>query len=263
MALERICCTPDDHILILDGGENGVGCGTINQDGHLYWIDQTEAYRLPDRYKDTPFFLYPPCGGYQEGLIMVSLLGEIELQYHHPFAAAAGMWGWIDLDGVEVIPPQYVFAMSFFGGQAIVCKGEWSIDDQQRYWCNEERWGVINRNGDEIVPCRFDAVYEIAHTDRFVLCHKGGWQNGCSCIFDIERSCELLDLHFDFDAGYLFNSCCFENDCICFQSHMPGQGTDVQYVYSLAENRWIVDHQIQHHAIRHTVQVDGEDIIVY
>ncbi len=174
--MEKIKLTEDDNVSIRDGGKDGVGCGSVNNDGHLYFIHKKkgEAYRLPDKYKDTPIVLYHPCGGFNEGLIMVSLLGKIRLQYHHTFFDTAGMWGWIDMEGNEVIPPQYVFAMSFFDGRAVVCKGDWSIDENGRYWCENEQWGLIDKRGNEIVPCRFDELFEIDGTDSFMLCHEGG-----------------------------------------------------------------------------------------
>ena len=112
--MEKIRLKETDNAYIRDGNRGGLGCGIVNNDGYLYLIDESkrEAYRLPEKNKDTRLILYHPCGGYQDGLIMVSTLGEIDLRYHHDFYDTAGMWGWIDLEGNEVIPPQYVFAMS-------------------------------------------------------------------------------------------------------------------------------------------------------
>ena len=140
--MEKIILTENDKVFIFDGGNGGIGCGSINDNSELYFIDTNngEAFRLPEKYRDTPIILYHPCGGFQEGMIMVSLLGEIHLQYHHTFGDTAGIWGWINLDGNEVIPPQYVYAMSFFDGRAIVCKGDWEVDERERYWCNNEQW---------------------------------------------------------------------------------------------------------------------------
>lgn len=104
--MKKIKLTDKDNILILDGGEVK-GCGSVNQDGFLYFIDMEEmtAIRLPEKYKDTPIYLYYPCGGYNEGLIMVSLLGDIDLKYYPQYYGTQGIWGWINIDGDEVIPP--------------------------------------------------------------------------------------------------------------------------------------------------------------
>lgn len=270
MSMERIVLKETDKIWIRDSGNNGIGCGSVNNDGHLYFIDKNkqEAYRLPDKYKDTPIILYHPCGGYQEGLIMVSLLGEINLQYHHTFMDTAGMWGWIDLDGNEVIPPQYIYAMSFFNGRAIVCKGEWSVDEQGRYWSEEENWGIIDKTGREIVPFMFDEIFDVEDTDRFILCHKGGWENGNYCVFDIERGEILVDLDFEFDNGYMFNECFYDDGCIVFDEHMPGEEMDYIYVYSIEDKRWIAYHEEYEERefngeTKIVVNKDGEDIIVF
>ena len=166
--MEKIILKATDNVFIRDGGGE-VGCGTINNDGHLYFIDKPNgvASRLPDKYKDTPMYLIPSCGGYQDGLIMVSLYGKLDLQYYHEFSGSAGMWGWIDLEGNEVIPPQYIYAYSFEDGEAIVCKGVWEIDDQNRYWCKNEKWGIINTKGEEILPLVYDKIWNFYGKNRF------------------------------------------------------------------------------------------------
>ena len=268
--MEKILLKETDRAFIRDDNEDGIGCGSVNEDGHLYLIDNNkhEAYRLPDKYKDTPIILYHPCGGYQEGLIMVSLLGEIDLQYHHTFADTAGLWGWIDTQGNEVIPPQYIYAMSFFNGRAIVCKGEWTVDQQGRYWCENENWGIIDKTGKEIVPCMFDEIFEIDGTDRYILCHKGGWKNGCNCIYDIESKSVILEMDFDFDNGYMFNECYYNEGCICFDEHEAGEETDYIYIYSPEKRNWVVYHEKYEQRefngkTKIVVNKDGEDIIIF
>lgn len=271
--MEKIIITEKDIIFIRDGGfgeMSKIGCGDVNNDGHLYFIDteKMEAYRLPDKYKDTPIVLYHPCGGYQEGLIMVSLMGKVSLQYHHDFYDVAGLWGWIDLNGNEVIPPQYIYAMSFYEGRAIVCRGTWTVNKQGKYWSEDERWGIIDRSGDEIVPCMYDEIYDIDETDRFVLCHKGGWKKGKYCIYDIDEHREITDIDFNFDNGYMFNSCFFVDDCICFDEHIPGEEKDYLYVYSIEGNNWpVYKEQYEERELNGQKKVivhkDGKDIIVF
>ena len=268
--MEKIILTENDKVFIFDGGNGGIGCGSINDNSELYFIDTNngEAFRLPEKYRDTPIILYHPCGGFQECMIMVSLLGEIHLQYHHTFGDTAGIWGWINLDGNEVIPPQYVYAMSFFDGRAIVCKGDWEVDERERYWCNNEQWGIIDKTGKEIVPCIFDEIFDIDETNRYILCHIGGWESGHNCIFDIEAGVVLLDLDFDFDNGYMYNECFFANGCICFDKHIPGEGMDYIYVYSVSEKEWIaynekyVERELNGQK-KVVVNKDGKDIIVF
>lgn len=268
--MEKVKLTENDDIFIRDRGRDGVGCGWVNNDGHLYFINRKkgEAYRLPDKYKDTPIVLYHPCGGFHEGLIMVSLLGEIRLQYHHSFFDTAGMWGWIDPEGNEVIPPQYVFAMSFFDGRAVVCKGDWSVDERGRYWCENEQWGIIDKKGKEIVPCRFDEIFDIEGTDRFILCHEGGWEKGRQCVFDVEKGKVILEMESYFDGSYMFNECCFENGMIVFDEHEAGQEKDIISAYSVADEKWLVYREPYeglelNGKTRIVVNKDGQDIVVF
>ena len=267
--MKRVQIKETDYVIIRDGGEN-IGCGNINNDGKLYFInkDKGEAYLLPEKYWQTPLILYYPCGGYNEGLIMVSLLGEINLQYHHTFYNTAGIWGWLDLDGNEVIEPQYVYAMKFCDGQAIVCKGEWNIDEQGKYWCDNEKWGIIDKQGKELMPCAFDEIFFIDDTERYILCHEGGWENGHNAVFDMEAGKIILKCDFDFDNGYMFNECFFDNGNIVFCNHLPGEEKDYIYVYSTDENKWLYYEELVKEVefngeTKIVVEKDGQEIIVY
>ncbi|MBR0419988.1 MAG: WG repeat-containing protein [Erysipelotrichaceae bacterium] len=259
----------NDNVWIGDMNDD-VGCGHINGDGNLYFIDKIkgEALHIPERYKNTPMAVYPVYGGYDEGLIMVSLFGELDLQYHHNFHGCAGMWGWLDTEGNEVIAPQYVYALQFCNGRATVCKGDWSIDEKGRYWCYNEAWGIIDKTGKEIVPCQFDELYEIDETEKYILCHTGGWDDGYQCIYDMESNRIVTELDFDFDPGYMFNERFYQDGLIIFDEHEPGEEKDYIYVYSITENEWIVHHQLiegrtYNGETKMVVNKDGEDIIVF
>lgn len=181
----------------------------------LYLIDRKEkvAYLLPEKYQKTPIIIWHTCGGYDDsGMIMVSLLGEIELSYFHDYSDVAGIWGWIDLNGNEVITPKYVYAMSFFGEYAIVCKGDWSIDGKGEYWCHNEQWGVIDKNENEIVPLEYDDEIHFVSEDKVAV--KNGheendkWIDGKWKIFDINLGKEIFETddslrYSEYKDGYL------------------------------------------------------------
>ncbi len=151
------------------------------------------------------------------------------------------MWGWLDNKLSEVIPPQYIFAMNFEGGRAIVCKGEWAVNEKDKYWCEDERWGVIDLNGNEVIPCKFDELYEIGGTDRLYFIHEGGWDNGHYGIFDIVEQAVILELDFDFDMGYMFNECFVaEKDILVFDEHLPGEGKDLITAYDLHVKKYLL-----------------------
>ncbi len=251
---------------------NDKAVGTISEYGEkLFLIDRKEkcAYLLPEKYQKTPILIYHPAGGLDDsGMIMVSELGEIELQYHHDFDDVAGLWGWIDLDGKEVIKPQYIFAMRFFDNRAVVCKGKWEINEKKEYWCDNEQWGIINPKGDEIVPCKYDEINDIENTDQYILCHEGGWKNGNYIIYDILNKKTIVKLDFDFDSGYMFNECFFANDCICFDEHIPGEETDYIYIYSIKDKKWIackekMEKRELNGETKIVINKNGEDIIVF
>lgn len=200
------------------------------------------ATELPEKYQQTPLCIIPFCGGYSEGRIMVSLMGEIDLQYHHNRMPCAGMWGWLDNELNEIITPQYIYAMNFLNGQAIVCKGVWDVieeDGISRYWCDNEKWGVINLDGEELVPCMFDELYEVKGTDSLFFVHEDGWDEGHFAIFDKSLQKVILELDFDFDIGYMFNECFVtDEDRLVLVDHLPGEGKALIYVYDLVSKKY-------------------------
>lgn len=262
------------NILQKDYVTDDYGVGYVKDCGGLYLINREAktAIRLPQKYQKTPIYLYHFCGGYSNGLIMVSLLGEIDLQYHHNYSNCAGIWGWIDVSFNEVINPQYVYAENFINEKSIVCKGEWKItekDNQKQYWCEDEKWGVINTVGEEVVPCIYDELYRIEDSnDIYFFAHKNGWENGNYCIFDVKENTEILQLNFDFDIGYMFNSCALIEHRLLFMKHVPGEGIDYIYLYNLITKEYeIYEEKYTERTYNGKKKViinkDGKDIIVF
>lgn len=266
------------NIMQMDYAEDGFGVGYISgldpqNPTYLFDRNTMTATVLPDEYQKTPIGIYPFYGGYSEGLVMVSKLGKIELQYHHNFGPCAGLWGWLDKEMNVVIEPEYVYAMNFVNGRATVCKGEWDIRTnelgEKEYWCNNEQWGVIDKSGTEIVPCRFDEIYEVDNTDRLYLVHEGGWENGHYAIFDTEIQENIFVLDFEFDLGYMFNECFVaDNDILVFDKHLPGEKKDLIYAYDLVNKQYIAHgEQLEGRTFngetKSVVNKDGKDIIIF
>ena len=257
--------------------EFGYGIGYFLKDGtqssrYLFNENTRTAVLIPEKYQNTPICVVPFCGGCSEGLVMVSELGEIELQYHHNKHGCAGLWGWLDEKMNVVIQPKYVYAMNFKNGRAVVCKGEWSVKKENGeclYWCENEQWGIIDRNENEIVPCRFDELCEIENTDRFFFVHEGGWERGKDAIYDAVAGEIILTLDFDFDMGYMFNECFLLDDRILvFDNHLPGKEKDLVYAYDLIEKKWIVygdelGGRTLDGKTRCVVDKDGREIILF
>ncbi len=240
----------------------------------LYLFDDNKkiARPIPAQYQNTPINLYPFCGGYSEGRIMVSTMGELDLQYHHNFFPCAGMWGWLDLDFNPVIQPQYVYALNFVGGRAMVCKGDWSVSEsrgRQQYWCSNEAWGVIDRSGDTVVPCCFDELYDIDGTEKLFLVHEGGWDNGHYAVYSVDEQQIVLVLDFEFDRGYMFNECFVtEQGVLVFVDHQPGEGLDLVYAYDLAGKEYVAyKEELRVRTLngkdRVVINKDGSDIILF
>lgn len=249
---------------------NGNCLGTIKGYDGLYLICQETqtAKRLPEEYQNTPIYISPDCGGYKSGFIMVSKMGEMDLAYHHNKGGCAGLWGWIDRDFNTIIEPQYIFAENFYEGKANVAKGKWIKLDNGKFDWEDEAWGIINMQGEEIVPCMYDELYQIDNSDSLYLAHKGGWKNGNYCVVDSNTKEEILQMDFDFDAGYMFNEMFVEEDNLIFVNHLPGEGTDLIYVYNLTSKSFIIHgepytERTLNGESKVVVNKDGQDIIVF
>ena len=268
----------DVHVMQMDYDEDGFGVGYIHNldpknPNYLLDSNTMTAVVIPDEYQETPIGVYPFYGGYSEGLIMVSKFGELDLQYHHNRGPCAGLWGWLDRDFNIAIEPKYVYAMNFVNGRAIVCKGDWDVkttkDGKEQYWCDNEQWGVIDQNENEIVPCRFDELYEIDNTDRLYFVHEGGWENGHYAVFDTKTKEVILVLDFDFDIGYMFNECFVaDGDILVFDEHLPGEEKDLIYAYDLINKQYIahgepLEGRTYNGETKSVVNKDGKDIIIF
>lgn len=137
-----------------------IGCGRLNDDGHFYCFKDGYAYQFDDKYKNTPIYGVPPCGGYKDGLFMISELHE-KVQFFDEIIAFAALWGWADENGNIVIEPQYVYALEFENDKTIVCKGDWTINDEGKYWCYNQQWGIIDKTGKELVKCQYKDIEEL------------------------------------------------------------------------------------------------------
>lgn len=137
--------------------------GFINCSGELLFDPQI----LTDRK-------YSEVGSFTDGLCMVSAMPVLERDFvsrNHGYNNP-GIWGFVDTRGKEVIKPQYVFAENFQHGTAIVAKGEWVFDPEDFIYTAEDiRWGVIDKNGNVIVPFNYSHIKRVSLDGRiFAVC---------------------------------------------------------------------------------------------
>lgn len=134
---------------------------------------------------------YAKLSCFSDGLAKVSTIkiSANDLAYSSDYEDNAGIWGYIDGNGKEIIKPQYVYAFKFINDRAIVVKGKWEKNKKNLYSTKEELWGVIDKNGHEILPCIYDEIKQFTNDD-FSICeeyyqvHIGGWKNGKWAIAD-------------------------------------------------------------------------------
>jgi hypothetical protein len=64
-------------------------------------------------------------------------------------------WGYIDTTGEIVVKPRYSFARDFVNDVGIVA-------------C-EDKWGMVNRYGKELIPCRYDGLQFLEQTGNRII----------------------------------------------------------------------------------------------
>ncbi len=184
------------------------GKAKVKRDDKWYFIDKS-GNEIP--IGSTLKKEYEEIGNFYEGLCKVSTLQLrfMDLAYHSDYESIAGIWGYVDENGTEVIPPQYIYANDFNDGIAIVCKGKWTRDEKWnneynsgRYWTEEELWGAIDKTGKEVIPCVFDEIKEFWDVTGVYMAHFGGWDNGKWGVVDKNGNWVTEPIFADIDYEY-------------------------------------------------------------
>ena len=190
---------------------------------------------------------YQEVGDYSEGMCRVSTLKLrfMDLAYHSDHEEIAGIWGFVNETGEEVIPPQYIYANDFNNGIAIVAKGKWTIDpkwdgehNQGLYWTEEELWGAIDAKGNTLIPFVFDEIKCFSNRTDMFIAHYGGWKDGHWGVIDRGGNW-LVDPVF---GGIGYKS---RNDLIVFYAEDPDSTADVlpMGIYDLTNKKVLFEPQ--------------------
>ena len=157
----------------------------IDKDGYEYSFKNQNNSEKCKNYK----VVCDNCDGMfrVSNLDMGGFWGFMSLAFHSDYDSNAGIWGYADSNGNEIISPQYIYAFDFENGLALVCKGEWTKDkkwdnkhNSGKYWTETELWGMIDKTGKEIIPCKFDEIkyFSFSETSNYLQAHYGGWKEG-------------------------------------------------------------------------------------
>ncbi|MDO4486679.1 MAG: WG repeat-containing protein [Bacillota bacterium] len=180
------------------------GYAAVKKKGQWIFIDKNgREISIGSKYQD--------IGHFSEEMCRVSTLklSSMDLAYYSDYAEIAGIWGYVNEDGYQIIPPQYIYAEDFNNGIAIVCKGEWTKDpkwdneyNKGRYWTEQELWGGIDKNGNEVIPFIFDELQFMWEDNEVLMAHIGGWECGHWGVID--RTGKWLAEPVFEDIGYVY-----------------------------------------------------------
>ena len=134
---------------------------------------------------------YVDIGYFSEDMCSVATVSydHGDLAYHSDYSDKAGIWGYINKYGEEIIKPQYINASEFEDGIALVSKGRWikEGDDENGkplYRPEDERWGGIDYAGNEVIPFIFDEIEPFFDTTDYFIAHVGSWPDGSWGVID-------------------------------------------------------------------------------
>ena len=185
------------------------GVAKVKKDGSWLYIDKRG--NETDIQLNLPDMEYQEIGEFHEGMCKVSTLklGFMDLAYYSDYENIAGIWGFVNEQGKEIIPPQFIYAEDFYNGVAFVCKGEWTIDkkwdnkyNSGRYWTETEMWGAIDKEGNEVIPFIFDEIKHFWDTEDVFIAHYGGWDNGHWGVIDNRGNWLAEPIFEDIDYEY-------------------------------------------------------------
>ncbi|MDR0905486.1 MAG: WG repeat-containing protein, partial [Oscillospiraceae bacterium] len=223
----------------------------VSEDGGNYIIDKTGRERIiANDYSGKKYKNIISCS---DGMFRVSTLDEINFMprnsfrfaYHHDDESDAGIWGFVNTQGIEVIAPQYIFAYDFVDGIALVCKGKWEEkekwderDNTWGWWSEEMLWGFIDKEGNEVIPCKYDEIELFQNDDydkperRYFKVHFGGYPDGKWGVVD--RNGNWIDEPFFADVDYTIS----DDGCFAFYAEDKWSADDVLMgIYSIPEKR--------------------------
>lgn len=154
------------------------GIAQVSLDNKNFFIDKTgNAIFDPEilsrrKYTDIEFF--------SEGLCRVSAMPatEKELVRRSRSSDLAGIWGYINQKGEETVKPRFVYAEDFLDSFAVAAKGKWVFDKENfDYIAKDVRWGVIDKNGNEVIPFEFSSIKRmLSDRSMFAVCTgEGRW----------------------------------------------------------------------------------------
>lgn len=92
-------------------------------------IDKTGRLAVPLKYEDVKPF--------RDGLAAVK---------------SNGLWGFVNKEGREIVPPQFAWAGDFNHGYARVARGEVEPGKEFNIYDKRAMWGVIGKDGRAVVP---------------------------------------------------------------------------------------------------------------
>ena len=145
-----------------------------------------------------------------------------------------GIWGYADSEGKEIITPQFIYAYDFYDGLAYAARGKWEQKKEwdNKYWTDEILWGRIDKNGKEVIPCKFDRIKSFNYIDKdscYLMAHYGGWENGKWGVIDYKGNWVIEPAFYRLDYEI------YNDDLIVFQK--PYSFDELYGLYSIKQNR--------------------------
>lgn len=114
----------------------------------------------------------------ENGLHLINILPITHADYAYSDMRHfdAGCWGITDEEGNVLVEPQFMHYYDLKDGRVIFTKGRWVKgyyeDKPDKYWYEEDKWGVMDYQGNILVPFEFDEIGFFNEDDRYITPRK-------------------------------------------------------------------------------------------
>ncbi len=154
--------------------------------------------------------------------------------------AEPGIWGYATAAGEEIVKPQYLYAEDFKNGTARVCRGVWENGEQPKdndgyYKPEQTLWGLIDKSGREVIPCRFYRDLQPVEGGKYYIAESTPGAKNTSLV--LNPSGEVL---FYPDGQTLIT---YERNGIVKVARAQYPHKELEGLFDIKRRAWLEDHQ--------------------
>ena len=165
-------------------------------------------------------------------------VGESDWSQEEP-----GIWGYATADGEEIVKPQYLYAEDFKNGVARVCRGVWENGEQPKdndgyYEPEQTLWGLIDKSGREVIPCRHYSDLQPVEGGKYYIAERVPDAKNTSLV--LSPSGEVI---FYPDGQTIIT---YERNGVVKVARAQYPHKELEGLFDIKRRAWLEDHPCKH-----------------